>query len=317
MKIVIQVILCIVLCLPCLRAYTEDSALYYGEYSDNIIIIWGFQELCDYVDDLRTAHHPTDSEGVTFDPKEVKKGDLVLVREIERFMQEMHPYIEQPYIMITAGVFIDQVKPVHEEVLAQEKIIAWFSVHPCCEWLSEKFIPLPLGIIQHKDRYDNRAEFSELFAKLRKTSKEHLLYMNFRREPYMDGELYPDRDAVYDLFKDVPYCYQAKRKKYKPFMKDMAGSKFVLSPAGLGPDCYRTWEALLVGSIPIVKTAATDALYEDLPVLIVNDWEDITEELLERTWEEFAAKRFTIEKLFMEYWAAKIYRVRDDYLLSI
>ena len=45
----------------------------------------------------------------------------------------------------------------------------------------------------------------------------------------------------------------------------MAKAKFALSPGGTGPDTYRTWEALLVGTIPIVKTSQLDNLYSDLP----------------------------------------------------
>jgi hypothetical protein len=30
---------------------------------------------------------------------------------------------------------------------------------------------------------------------------------------------------------------------------------FVASPYGGGPDCHRTWEALILGCIPIVKSS--------------------------------------------------------------
>ena len=44
--------------------------------------------------------------------------------------------------------------------------------------------------------------------------------------------------------------------------------KFILSPPGAGFDCHRTWEALYLGAIPIVKTSSLDPLYKDLPVVI-------------------------------------------------
>ena len=47
---------------------------------------------------------------------------------------------------------------------------------------------------------------------------------------------------------------------------------FVVSPEGAGMDCHRTWEALLLGCIPIVKRNVLSSLFADLPVLIVNDW---------------------------------------------
>jgi hypothetical protein len=81
---------------------------------------------------------------------------------------------------------------------------------------------------------------------------------------------------------------------------------FVLSPHGNGLDCHRTWEALVLGSIPIVKKSPIDELYEELPVLIVNDWKEINVELLTNTIENFKNKHFNYEKLTMKYWMEKI-----------
>ncbi len=296
-------------------AHIEDSPLFYGEYSGTIIIRWDFQHICDHVFDPRTENHPTNPDGgVTFDPQEVKKGDLIFVRDVDAFMNTLFPKIDQPFLMITAGVFLDQVLPDHERILREKNIIAWFSVHPCCPWFSEKFFPLPLGMLQGKHRYENIAAYNEYFAQLRQIPKKHLLYMNFRTIPFKEGEKYPDRDEVYELFKNEPYVYRAKRKSFKKFAKNMAECKFVVSPEGLGPDCYRTWEALLVGSIPIVKRTATEPLFEGLPVLIIDDWQEITQEFLEKKWEDYRAQRYHIEKLFMEYWLDTIYHVRDTYL---
>jgi hypothetical protein len=57
---------------------------------------------------------------------------------------------------------------------------------------------------------------------------------------------------------------------------------FVVSPHGNGLDCHRTWESLVLGNIVIVKRSPIDALYEGLPVIIVNQWSDITAENLSR-----------------------------------
>jgi hypothetical protein len=80
----------------------------------------------------------------------------------------------------------------------------------------------------------------------------------------------------------------------------MVRYKYVLSPHGNGLDCHRTWEALALGCIPIVKTSPLDPLFDGLPVLIVQDWSHITKQLL--------AENITgsMEKLSMEYWIDKI-----------
>ena len=78
--------------------------------------------------------------------------------------------------------------------------------------------------------------------------------------------------------------------------------RFVLSPRGGGTDCHRTWEALILGCIPIVKSSPLDPLFEDLPVLIVADWSEVTEERLLRCSQEFEGRQFNMEKVKLGWW---------------
>ncbi|KAJ3320145.1 hypothetical protein HDV06_005622, partial [Boothiomyces sp. JEL0866] len=67
----------------------------------------------------------------------------------------------------------------------------------------------------------------------------------------------------------------------------IANARFVVSPAGSAIDCYRTYEALFLGSYPIVRSSQLDVLFQDLPVLIVDDFKQVTAELLEETYHRF------------------------------
>jgi hypothetical protein len=96
--------------------------------------------------------------------------------------------------------------------------------------------------------------------------------------------------------------YEPKRVNRKISFENQIKYAFVVSPLGNGLDCHRTWEALCIGCIPIVKTSPLDSLYEDLPVLIVQNWYDISKELLEKTIEEFKNKKFNYDKLLLKYW---------------
>jgi hypothetical protein len=59
-------------------------------------------------------------------------------------------------------------------------------------------------------------------------------------------------------------------------------AKFTLSVPGMGVDCYRTYEALQAGSIPIVLSGAgLEPMLKDLPVMFVRDYTDLTVEALE------------------------------------
>jgi hypothetical protein len=59
-------------------------------------------------------------------------------------------------------------------------------------------------------------------------------------------------------------------------------SYYALNPRGNGEDCHRFYESIYLDCIPIVKRTNTtfDKLYHVFPCLIVEDWKDITEELL-------------------------------------
>ena len=88
--------------------------------------------------------------------------------------------------------------------------------------------------------------------------------------------------------------------------KRMWEYSFVLSPYGNGFDCHRTWEALCLGSIPIMKAPHFRLLFQDLPVLNVSDWDEINEDLLRKTLDVFKQRQFNYEKLKLSYWTAQI-----------
>jgi hypothetical protein len=82
----------------------------------------------------------------------------------------------------------------------------------------------------------------------------------------------------------------------------ISSSRFVLSPHGVGLDCYRTYEALYLGAYVVVKKSSLDEMYQNLPVLIVNEWSDVTEQLLNDTYHRFLRTDFDFDRLFTKYW---------------
>ena len=80
-------------------------------------------------------------------------------------------------------------------------------------------------------------------------------------------------------------------------LKELRKNRFVVSPPGNGLDSHSTWEALLVGCIPIVASSALDPVYEDLPVWKVNDWRDVTDDAVKKMEEELLGKAFSTPKI--------------------
>ena len=70
--------------------------------------------------------------------------------------------------------------------------------------------------------------------------------------------------------------YAPERSKRTETWKEMTKYKYIISPHGNGLDCYRTWEAIELGCIAVVKrsTLSDSGLYNDLPVIILDSWKE-------------------------------------------
>lgn len=62
----------------------------------------------------------------------------------------------------------------------------------------------------------------------------------------------------------------------KAYRNYIESSHYVISPPGNGPDCHRTWEALYLDAIPIVKKEFWPFKNLSLPVLQIEDWSSIS-----------------------------------------
>jgi hypothetical protein len=82
---------------------------------------------------------------------------------------------------------------------------------------------------------------------------------------------------------------------------------FVLSPEGAGMDCHRTWEALLLGCIPIIKRNALSGLFADLPAMIVDDWQQVHRETMVDYIRALPDRKFDFSSLFRDYWMRSIH----------
>ena len=93
------------------------------------------------------------------------------------------------------------------------------------------------------------------------------------------------------------------------FFSELKKHRFIISPPGNGLDTHATWEALLTGCIPIVPKSALDGVFEDLPVWLVESWDEVTDKAVKEKIEEFTApeKKYKWEKLFFHYWEEQIH----------
>ena len=85
--------------------------------------------------------------------------------------------------------------------------------------------------------------------------------------------------------------------------------KFIICPAGNGMDTHRLWEALFLGCIVICQETGIDKLMEQFPVVILKDFNEITEENLNKwsnKYHEMCTDKKVREKYYQRYWYNKI-----------
>lgn len=253
------------------------------------------------------ADHIFDETQSNFNPKNVKAGDIIFVKTdwdyLEKFFKKKHPKIAVPYILITHNSDHGAPGPF-ESYLRDSKILAWFA-QSIENNNHSKLYPIPIGIANRCWDHGHPDVFLSCLPLSTNTDRPFLCYMNFQSLTRPQ-----ERVPVWDLFSKQPWCVISSPKELSLYLKDLSLSKFVLSPRGNSLDCHRTWEALLMGAIPIVRSSSLDSLFNDLPVLIVKDWGMITESYLNEQYEILKSKKYNLDKLFIKFWIQQCYGVK-------
>lgn len=115
--------------------------------------------------------------------------------------------------------------------------------------------------------------------------KPILCYLNFSVTSNI-----PKRKACVDAYIGCNWITNEKYGMPLPdYYNKIAKSKYVLSPEGEGIDCHRIYESIYFNSIPILLTCLMDDFYlkYDFPIIIVQSWNDITEDFLNANYEKF------------------------------
>ncbi len=256
----------------------------------------GFRNACDFI---------IEEDNAPFNPKNVKYGDKVFVKTdfLPHFLQHYHPRIPVPYVLVTHNSD-HRIPGPYAGYLNDEKILGWFGQN-VEEVAHPKLHPIPIGLENRYNKNGDPEILKQCIEKFQNSERTNLLYMNF--SPHTAVE----RVYVYKLFEKAPFCKASAGIPYADYLQDLATTQFTLSPRGNGLDCHRTWEALYFGSIPIVRTSVSDSMYEGLPVVIIQDWSEVTEAFLEKEYQKIRAQPHPSNRLYLDYWLQQIEKARN------
>jgi len=207
----------------------------------------------------------------------------------------------------TPGIVVDQLK----NLCTNPKVKKLFIEN--LDMSLPNAVPLPLGVnpIEKVLKLDDYLKFANL------SESKPLKFTNFNRLRGGKGQ-WAERGLVAELSQGPWHrCFAGNTmipsKEKDRYFTEMGKYSFTVCAHGGGVDpCPKTWDALLLGVIPIIKrnSPVTD-IYEDMPVVIVDDWEHdtVTPDKLQQWHSMFMGvhtdpdKRVAlVERLTMDYW---------------
>jgi hypothetical protein len=171
-----------------------------------------------------------------------------------------------------------------------------------------KLFPIPIGLANSRWPGGNLTKLMYAFKNHRKpwANRTTLLYVNFN----LNTNRVQRQAALNQVAKLKNVQIVSKPIPFENYLEDVGNAKFVLSPPGNGLDCHRTWEALLLGTTPIVLSSGLDPLFNGIPAVVIDNWSKITEEFL-LSYNFSPYDNLTPVVLYARYWRDTIVKHRD------
>jgi len=271
---------------------------------------------------------------------DIREGELVWVRIswLKSFIRQVLPQVKTKFVLVTGDS--DSCVPSelgHDArvLLESPKIARWYTQDYDGSVTSPKISPIPIGIDFHmlSERPiwgENICSPEQQEAVLKSVGVQlppredriQKVYVDFAWQPgfglrnyrryhaLIGARFRESRRRIAKKLKNNESVFSQKGPIPRTELWRTRGEyAFVLSPHGMGLDCHRTWEALALGHIVLVPTSSLDSLYAGLPVVALNDWNEITSSNLEKWLLRFQGNYGLYEKLTSRYWIA---RMRDE-----
>lgn len=205
-----------------------------------------------------------------------------------------------------------------DAVLAHPFAVRVYAVD--CDRAHPRLVPIPIGLDYHTLLFKQEIEPGQQDRDIRAisdalppaTKRPVSVYVNshLNLTDKNPKHAYPNgRAQTHALFRNDPlFTFESRVQPRDQIHKRHGEHLFILSPPGNGLDCHRTWEALALGGLPIVRrTGAMDAVFDDLPVVRVDRWEEITAANLRRWRAQFLPfDPKQLQKLSAQYWLDRI-----------
>ncbi|CAF4236812.1 unnamed protein product [Rotaria sp. Silwood2] len=239
----------------------------------------------------------------------VKYGEIIFVKAdmIAPFFGPPFNSIEKPFVLVTHNS--DAFAPNnYQTYLSNPKILIWYASNPSIQ-NHTKLSPIPIGIANMRWPHGNLDKLTNAMKNHRKpwSQRTTLLYVNFNV-----GTNIAERVKAFSQASTIENVKIIKNGiTFETYLEHVGNAKFVLSPRGNGLDCHRTWEAFLMGAVPIVRKSELDPLFVKTRSVIIDDWSELTEKFLLSL--NFSKNDDIVPDVsYAQYWYEKLFQHRHN-----
>jgi hypothetical protein len=199
------------------------------------------------------------------------------------------------------------------KILDNSNLVNWFAQNMVAD--HPKLHQMPIGMDYHT-MWEHPGIWG--LAKQSPIAQERVLMNTFASAPdfsdryfagYCNWHFAPDRGDRQDCLAKIDKSISLIEKNHLPRISSwqrQSRCMFVISPEGAGIDCHRTWEAILLGCIPIVKKSKFSALFDQLPVVQLDDWSDFNSANMIQRVDRLNNEKFNFNPVFLNHWVEKI-----------
>ena len=164
--------------------------------------------------------------------------------------------------------------PIDDQIRVPDNVLCISAVNAIA--YGDKVIPAPYGVQRRMNQSDDRIEKLIDSMEYVPSNPRGLLYVSHNESSNAK------RLGIKSLFYDKDWAeVNEQRVPYNVFLYNLSGSKFMICPVGNAIDCHRNWEVIYMRRVPVMtRDPYLEELYKDYPVLFVDDYSQVTKELL-------------------------------------
>ncbi|SFT84291.1 hypothetical protein SAMN05444141_103822 [Pseudovibrio denitrificans] len=235
------------------------------------------------------------------------------------FVQTKLLHVREPFVLVsgdsdlTVGIntgYSNTLSAIDlNNLLSHPLLIAWYAQNLAVQ--HEKVFCLPIGLDYHTM---NSRRFHVWGAFQTPFDQEQELCTVVKNAPALkDRELCGycnwhhavnrgDRALAMEMADDTVAYYESDYLLRQQSWIKNSKYLFTISPSGAGMDCHRTWEALFLGAIPIIKSSSISPLFLGLPVVILEEWNELTTGRLHDEKQRILNETFDFSSLYLSFW---------------